>query len=122
MVGLFKWGRVCHSDDNGRTWSEPVYEPSLVMPGSKIWGQRTQDGRFALVWTPTHSQNARWPLAVATSDDGLCFNDMLCVHGEVPMARYRGCLLYTSRKDRRGKTPSGIPSGPDTSIQSLLPR
>lgn len=90
MVGLFKWGRVCHSDDNGRTWSEPVYEPSLVMPGSKIWGQRTRDGRFALVWTPTHSQNARWPLAVATSDDGLCFNDMLCVHGEVPMARYRG--------------------------------
>jgi len=90
VVGLFKWSMVCRSFDNGESWNGPEYEPSLLQPGSKIWGQRTPDGRYALVWNPTHSQNCRWPLAVATSDDGLNFDDMLCIHGDMPAPRYLG--------------------------------
>lgn len=90
VVGLFKWSMVCRSFDNGESWNGPEYEPTLLQPGSKIWGQRTPDGRYALVWNPTHSQNCRWPLAVASSDDGLNFDDMLCIHGDMPDQRYLG--------------------------------
>ena len=101
-IGLFKWGMETRSDDGGRTWREPAYEPSFVMPGSKIWAQRTADGRYAAVWTPTHAQNARWPLAAAPSEDGLAFTDMFCVHGEVPYARYRGACKDSGPQYMRG--------------------
>ncbi len=90
VVGLFKWSMVCRSFDEGESWNGPEFAPSLIQPGSKIWGQRTPDGRYALVWNPTHSQNCRWPLAVATSEDGLNFDKLLSIHGEVPPMRYLG--------------------------------
>jgi len=102
IVGLWKFGRVARSEDGGKTWHGPVYEPSLVMPGSKEWGQKTADGKYALVWTPTHSQNSRWPLAVATSEDGIGFSNLLCVHGEVPLARYQGLYKDSGPQYMRG--------------------
>ena len=64
--------------------------PSLVMSGGKIWGERTPDGRYALCYNPNTDSCHRWPLAVVTSEDGIAFRDMLCVHGEVPPQRYWG--------------------------------
>lgn len=102
VIGLFKWSHVTRSTDNGESWEPPVYESSLVMSGAKIWGQKTPDGRYALVWTPNHNSNSRWPLAAATSDDGLKFDDLLCVHGEVPQARYRGLYKDCGPQYMRG--------------------
>jgi hypothetical protein len=67
-----------------------VREPTLVMAGAKIWGQRTSDGRYALVYNPSTHGWHRWPLAVVTGDDGYRFDEMLLVQGEVPPQRYAG--------------------------------
>lgn len=90
LVGLWKKSRVSISEDGGKTWAPVKISPSLVMSGGKIWGERTPDGRYALCYNPNTDSCHRWPLAVVTSEDGIVFRDMLCVHGEVPPQRYWG--------------------------------
>lgn len=87
-VALWKesWGAL--STDEGRSWSTPVILPTLITGGAKTWGQRTSDGRFALVYNP--AKKGRWPLAVTTSDDGITFGELLLVNGEVPPRRFFG--------------------------------
>jgi hypothetical protein len=87
-VALWKESWAALSKDEGRTWSVPVKAPSLVTGGAKTWGQRTDDGRFAIVYNP--ATRGRWPIAVATSEDGVVFENMLLVNGEVPPRRYFG--------------------------------
>jgi hypothetical protein len=90
VVGLWKHSYAAITGDDGESWSDVVRVPSLVMSGAKIWGQRTSDGRFALVYNPSTHGYHRWPLAVATGDDGYVFDDLLCVVGEVPRRRFAG--------------------------------
>lgn len=90
VVGLWKWSMAALSMDEGQSWSEIRRVPSLVMSGAKVWGQRTTDGRYALVYNPSTHGYHRWPLAVVTGDDGYTFDDMLLVQGEVPPRRFRG--------------------------------
>jgi hypothetical protein len=91
VVGLWKWAKAALSADEGRTWSPVAELPSLTMAGAKVWGQRTSDGRYALVYNPNPSNTYRWPLAVVTGGDGRTFDEMLCVTGEVPPRRF-ACL------------------------------
>lgn len=60
------------------------------MSGQKVWAQKTDDGRYAMIYDPTMESTHRWPLCVTTSDDGLSYRDMLLVHGEVPPMRFGG--------------------------------
>lgn len=90
LVGLFKWSMAALSTDEGKTWSDPVKVPTLQMTGAKISGRATADGRYALIYNPNLDDDHRWPLAIVTSDDGITFDDMLCVHGEVPPRRFNG--------------------------------
>ncbi len=90
LVGLWKWSMAALSDDEGKTWSQPVKCPTLQMTGAKISGRKTSDGRYALVYTSNVDDDHRWPLVVVTSDDGVMFDHMLCVHGEVPPRRFAG--------------------------------
>ncbi len=90
VVGLWKHSFVSRSHDGGKTWEEPVKSPSLVMSGQKIWGARTSDGKYALVYVPTLETQHRFPLCLVTSQDGLAFDRMRLVHGEVPPIRYAG--------------------------------
>ena len=90
LVGLFKWSLAALSTDEGQTWSEPVKCPTLQMTGAKISGRATSDGRYALIYNPNVDDDHRWPLAIVTSDDGVLFDNMLCVHGEVPPRRFNG--------------------------------
>lgn len=90
VVGLWKWSKAAISADEGQTWSPVADVPSLIMAGAKIWGQRTSDGRYALVYNPTPSGQHRWPLAVVTSADGIHYDDLLTVNGEVPPRRFKG--------------------------------
>lgn len=90
VVGLWKWSRAAVSTDEGRSWSPVAAVPSLVMAGAKIWGQRTNDGRYALVYNPSTHGYHRWPLAIVTGDDGYVFDNLLCVAGHVPPRRYYG--------------------------------
>ncbi len=90
VVGLWKWSLAALSDDEGRSFSTPVKVPTFTMDGAKFWGQRTSDGRYALAYNPTVHSEHRYPLAIVTSEDGILFDDLLLVHGEVPPRRFFG--------------------------------
>jgi len=88
LVGLCKMGFATLSEDAGKTWSRPVQPPTLIAGSAKVWGQRTADGRFALVYNPDRGK--RYPLVLVQGDDGREFRDMRVVHGELPRQRYQG--------------------------------
>lgn len=88
VVGLWKHALTSVSNDGGKTWQyNPLRAPGVVNSNAKIWGQRTSDGRFAVVYNPSEF---RWPLAVSTSDNGLDYKDLLLVNGEISPMRYGG--------------------------------
>jgi hypothetical protein len=89
-VGLWKWANGGISADRGRSWDWVGRLPSIETAGAKIWGQRTSDGRYALLYNPTTDNKHRWPLAVITGENGIVFRDMLLISGEVPPRRYPG--------------------------------
>lgn len=90
VVGLWKWSLSALSSDEGKTWSPLVKVPTLQMTGAKVSGRRTSDDRFALVYNPTINNDHRWPLIIVTGDDGILFDNMLCIQGEVPPRRFHG--------------------------------
>ena len=73
-----------YSLDGGKTWKEPRKSETLKYGGAKIWGQKLENNQFALVYNPTNNKN-RHPLAIATSNDGINFNELAVIHGEVPI-------------------------------------
>lgn len=89
VVALWKQGKVGISTDGGLNW-DIRYEPTFVTSGAKSWGQKTEDGKFAICYDNSLSSEHRYPLVVVTSDDGIEFNDMACVFGELPPKRYDG--------------------------------
>lgn len=95
VVGLSKMGFATVSTDGGREWSEPTLPPTLMAGSAKVWGQRTADGRYALVYNPDPTRSRRYPLVVVRGDDGRAFRGMRVVHGECPPKRYVG--LYKDR-------------------------
>jgi hypothetical protein len=90
IVGLWKWMKCAFSRDNGRTWTAVVDTPTIRHAGAKIWGQRTSDDRYALVYNPHTCNTLRWPLAIITGDDGLRFDKMMQVIGDLGPKRYDG--------------------------------
>ena len=90
VVGLWKRSHSALSSDGGRTFSEPVKVPTFTMAGGKQWGQRTDDGRFAITYNPIEMDEHRFPLTVITGDDGVIFDNMLIIQGEVPPRRFFG--------------------------------
>lgn len=90
VVALWKKSWAALSFDEGRSWSTPVKVPTLIMAGGKNWGQRTKDGRYAMCYNPIATQPYRYPLIAISSDDGILFDNMGVVHGEVPSRRFYG--------------------------------
>lgn len=89
VVGFFKDRLVTITKDQGQTWTPLVRCNTLTYSGAKIWAQRLDNGRYALVYNPTNSA-ARHPLSIATSDDGVLFDHLVNVHSEVPPKRFWG--------------------------------
>jgi hypothetical protein len=90
VLGLWKRQLSALSPDEGRTWTKFAKSSTLKAYGSKVWAQRTEDGRYALVYNHSASRRNRFPLAVMTSDDCHRFDGLLCLHGELPPIRYQG--------------------------------
>ncbi|HKM17803.1 MAG TPA: six-hairpin glycosidase [Limnochordia bacterium] len=90
VVGLYKHALANFSSDGGKTWSEFCKCHSIETSTGKIWGERTSDGRYALIYNPSTDSMHRWPLAAATSDDGINFDDLLALTIHVPPTRYAG--------------------------------
>jgi len=89
VMSLWKQGRVGRSEDGGKSFTI-TGEPSFVTSGAKSWGQKTEDGRYAISYVNSLSSEHRYPLVAVTSDDGVRFDDMAVVCGEVPPRRYEG--------------------------------
>jgi hypothetical protein len=114
VVALWKASWAALSSDEGRSWSTPVRVPSIVTDGAKTWGQRTDDGRYAIVYNPADYGSHRWPLAVATADDGISFENMLLINGDVPPRRFFGRAKDFGLQYVRGISEgNGDPPGDD---------
>ena len=114
IVGLFKHSFASLSNDGGITFSDPVKINSLVMSGGKVWGQRTEDDRYAISYNPIDQSEYRFPLAIISSDDGIIYDDLLLVQGEVPARRFYGIWKDFGPCYMRGITPgNGNPPGTD---------
>lgn len=90
LVALWKRSMTAISEDGGITFSSPTKSPTLIMAGGKNWGQQTEDGRFAMTYNPIELDEYRYPLITITSDDGIIFDNMVLVQGEVPPRRFYG--------------------------------
>ena len=113
IIGFFKGRMITYTRDEGKTWKEPFRAETLTYGGAKIWGQKLDNGQFALVYNPTDNRD-RHPLCVAVSDDGFNFNDLAVVHGEVPVKRYWGIEKRPGPQYVRGIVEgNGNPPGDD---------
>jgi len=125
IVGLWKDNYMTVS--TGSTW-DPGLVPSASVSssfrwhtGAKIWGQRTEDGRYAMVGCANNNAATRnrWPLAVTTSSDGETFNTAyLAVAGDISPERYETTSVYDDKNAGpqyvRGISPgNGDPAGSD---------
>jgi len=90
VVALYKRSACALSFDGGINFSYPVKVPSLRMAGGKVWGQRTDDNRYAMCYNPIELDEHRYPLIVISGEDGIIFDNMLIVQGEVPPRRFYG--------------------------------
>jgi len=89
-VGMWKDQLTSLSADSGKTWTNLVRSKTLKTCNAKIWGEKTEDGLYALVYNHSATRRNRFPMVVMTSEDGHKFNNMLCLIGEVPPTRYYG--------------------------------
>jgi hypothetical protein len=100
LVGVAKKRWVTISRDGGKTWDQPVRPDSLITGMGKVWGQKTSDGRYVLIYNPDLTR--RWPLAMLTSDDGITFRDPHALHGDLPPRRYAGKAKNPGASYHRG--------------------
>ena len=103
-AGLWKWSKAGISSDRGATWDWVGEAPTIETAGGKVWGQKTSDGRYAMVYNPSTNNKHRWPLALTESDDGLSYGDLLLANGEAPPRRYMGAFKDFGSNYVRGIT------------------
>jgi hypothetical protein len=89
ITGLWKRS-LCAVSEDGEHFSKPVRSKTFIMAGGKMWGQATEDGRYAVCYNPIELDEYRYPLVVVTGDDGIIYDNMLLVQGEVPPRRFMG--------------------------------
>ena len=90
VCGIWKNQWTALSSDEGLTWTPITLSRTLNTCGAKVWVQRTEDDRYALVYNHSATLSNRFPMAVMTGDDGHEFDNLLTLHGEVPEQRYQG--------------------------------
>lgn len=102
VMGVCKNGLATETADGGVHWKPLVKCPSLETSTGKVWGQRTSDGRYALVYNPTTDGAHRWPLAVASGEDGREFSSLSALVPEISPCRYGGVLKNLGAQYVRG--------------------
>jgi hypothetical protein len=113
-VALWKHSLAGLSTDEGTSWTKPVKLPTVIMSGAKVWGQKTKDGRFAMVYNPVADSMRRYPLAIVTGEDGIHFDNLLFIHGDIAPRRFSGNHKDFGVQYVRGiEEGNGIPPGDD---------
>jgi hypothetical protein len=105
LVAFWKHALTSRSFDGGRTWTFPAKRAAgFVNSNAKIWGQALPDGPYATVYNPAEF---RWPLAISLSADGLEYNTLNLIHGEISPMRYGGQYKSYGPQYTRGVLPQG---------------
>lgn len=104
VMGVFKDSMTSYTDDKGEHWSPLKKSVSIETSSGKVWGQKTPDGNFALVYNPTSDSAHRWPLAMVAGDNGIDFDYLSAIHPEVSPCRYEGGLKNLGPQYMRGIT------------------
>lgn len=102
IMGVCKNAMSTMTDEEGNNWIPLEECPTLETATGKVWGQRTSDGRYALVYNPTTDSAHRWPLAVICGEDGREFDNLLALTPEVTPCRYAGILKNLGPQYVRG--------------------
>lgn len=112
LVSLWKHALTSHSEDGGQTWDTLVHRaPGFVNSNAKIWGQRLTNGMYATVYNPSEF---RWPLGISLSADGLDYQTLNLVHGDITQMRYGGNYKSNGPQYTRGILPgNGTPADND---------
>jgi len=100
LVCVMKWGWVTISRDEGETWSQPTRPATLIAGMAKVWGQRTPNGKYVLVYNPDLEK--RYPLVMVHGDNGIIFRDMRIVNGARPPIRFPGLYKVEGPQYPRG--------------------
>lgn len=112
IVGIWKNRYASLSTDEGRTWTPITRNESLWTSGAKTWGERTSDGRYAIVHNQSATMRNRFPMAALVGEDGYIFNRLYNLNGEVPPRRYKGLWKNPGVQYFRGIYPgNGNPPG-----------
>jgi hypothetical protein len=112
VVGIWKNGYSALSADDGLNWTPIARNTTLRTSGAKTWGERTSDGRFAIVHNQSATLRNRFPMAVLVGEDGHHFDRMYSLSGEVPPRRYMGLWKNPGMQYFRGIYPgNGNPPG-----------
>lgn len=111
IVGIWKNRYASLSNDNGQTWTPIARNETLWTSGAKTWGERTSDGRFAIVHNQSATMRNRFPMAALVGEDGHIFDRIYNLSGEVPPRRYKGLWKNPGIQYFRGIYPgNGNPS------------
>jgi hypothetical protein len=102
ITGIWKHQVTALSPDEGKSWTDFALSKTLMTCGAKTWGQKTEDGRYALVYDHSATRRNRFPMVVMTSEDGYSFDNILCLDGEVPPKRYYGWAKNSGPQYIRG--------------------
>jgi len=112
ILGIWKHTLAALTADKGKSWTKLAECRTLKTCGAKTWVQKTNDGRYALVYDHSATRRNRFPMAVMTSDDCYEFNNLLCLNGEVPPMRYQGIHKNIGPQYIRGIVEgNGSPAG-----------
>ncbi len=112
VMAVFKNAFTSISRDGGETWSTLKKSYSIETANGKVWGQKTSDGRYALVYNPSTDGTHRWPLALVTGNNGVDFDNLMAVTPEVSPCRYEGMFKNLGPQYIRGICESN-PVNPD---------
>lgn len=104
VMGVFKDSLTSWTDDGGESWSPIKKSVSIETANGKVWGQKTPDGKYALVYNPSPDGAHRWPLAVQTGENGVDFNGLSAIVPEISPCRYEGQLKNLGAQYMRGIT------------------
>ncbi|MDQ8197696.1 hypothetical protein QEH56_06020 [Pelagicoccus enzymogenes] len=112
VVGIWKNAVTMTTDDEGESWIRTGFAKNIPINSSKYWAEKTKDSNYALVFNPT--TRLRHPLAIATSEDGKTYRNLLSVHGELPDQRFPGLYKNMGPQYVRGILEgNGNPPGDD---------
>jgi len=102
VLGVWKHTMTALSPDDGKSWTTFAKSPTLMTCSAKVWVQRTEDDRYALVYNHSATRMNRFPMVIMTSEDCRDFDNILCLHGEVPPKRFSGILKNLGPQYIRG--------------------